>query len=134
MTRVELVRRYWSEVWSQGDTSMLSEFYAPTYRENEQQLTPPEFAGHVTRWRGKFDGFRAEVERVWETSDAVISRVVYSGTHTGDLTLLPASGRSFRCSGLDVFEFVDDRVVQHWHETDHLELFEQLGAAIRAGD
>jgi predicted ester cyclase len=44
---------------------------------------------------------------------------------------LPASGRSFTLSGIDIFEFVDGQVVQHWHETDHLELFTQLGAELR---
>lgn len=34
-------------------------------------------------------------------------------------------------SGLDVFEFgADGKVVQHWHETDHWELFAQLGLEV----
>lgn len=68
---------------------------------------------------------------MWTTSAAVITRVVYSGTHRGDLTFLKATGRAVRTSGLDVFEFdTDGKVAQHWHETDHWELFEQLGVEV----
>lgn len=64
---------------------------------------------------------------MWTAPRTVVTRVVYSGTHTGDLQLLPATGKAVRRSGLDVFEFEQGRVVQHWHETDHWDLFEQLG-------
>lgn len=71
---------------------------------------------------------------MWTTSSAVITRVVYSGTHRGDFTFLPATGRTFRVSGLDVFEFdAGGKVVQHWHETDHWEWFEQLGVETGPG-
>ena len=129
--RVQSVRRYWDEAWSQGRVEVLSEFYAATYRENDELLTPESFAGHLLRWREKFPDFRVDVDRVWTTPEAVITRVVYSGTHSGDFTFLPATGRAVRCSGLDAFEFdTSGKVVQHWHETDHWELFEQLGVEI----
>jgi steroid delta-isomerase-like uncharacterized protein len=127
MDDVERVREYWEQVWSQGRTDVLAHFYAPSYRENDDVLTQEMFADHVTRWRAKFTGFRADVDRVWTVPGAVVSRVHYTGTHTGDLQQLPATGRTFRLSGLDVFEFQDGRVVQHWHETDHWNLFEELG-------
>lgn len=126
--RVRLVRRYWDEAWSGGDVSVLSTVYADSFRENDRQLTPEEFAGHLLAWRAKFPDFRAAVQQVWETPSAVITRVAYSGTHRGDFSFLPATGRTFTGSGLDAFEFDDsDRVVQHWHETDHWDLFTQLG-------
>ena len=126
--RVQSVLRYWHEAWSQGRVEFLPEFYAATYRENDEELTPASFAGHLLRWREKFPDFRADVDRVWTTLDSVITRVIYSGTHRGDFTFLKATGRPVRSGGLDVFEFdTDGKVTQHWHETDHWELFEQLG-------
>ena len=131
--RVELVQRYWTQAWSQGQVAVLEDFYAPTFRENEQALTPAEFARHLLAWREKFPDFRAEVDRLFLSPGVVVSRVLYSGTHRGDFSFLPATGRSVRSSGLDVFEFgADGKVVQHWHETDHWELFEQLGLQVAA--
>lgn len=110
---------------------MLFEVYAPRYRENDEDLTPQQFCGHLLRWREKFPDFRAEIERFWLTDAAVTTRVVYTGTHLGDFSFLPATGRRVRASGLDVFEFNGNgQVVQHWHETDHWDLFEQLGLGL----
>ena len=128
------VRRYWQQVWSEGDVSFLAEFYAPRFRENDDELTPAEFGGHVTRWREKFPDFTVTVDRVWGWPGGIASRVTYAGTHLGDFTTLPATGRRTRSGGLDVFEFDGGRVVQHWHETDHYDLFTQLGARLVAGD
>jgi predicted ester cyclase len=124
------VRRYWREVWSLGQVEHLHEFYAPRFRENDEELTPAEFAGHVLRWREKFPDFTAEVDRVFGWPGGIATRVVYRGTHLGDFAApdVPATGRRVEASGLDVFEFADGRVVQHWHEADHYVLFDQLGA------
>lgn len=132
--RVLMARRYWDEAWSQGRVEVLSEFYAATFGENADRQTPESFAGHLLRWREKFTDFRADVDRVWTTPDAVITRVIYSGTHRADFTFLQSTGRTFRVSGLDAFEFDSDgKVSQHWHETDHWELFEQLGYETSGG-
>ena len=126
--RVDQVRRYWEQAWSQGDVSVLHDFYAPSFHENDDELTPEAFGTHLLRWRETFPDFRADVDRVFVASGAVVSRVVYTGTHLGDFSFLPATRRRVRASGLDVFEFgAAGKVVQHWHETDHWELLEQLG-------
>lgn len=129
--RVRQVLRYWDEAWSSGRVEVLSEFYAASFQENDDQLTPEQFGEHLLRWREKFPDFRADVLRVWSTPEAVFTRVAYTGTHLGDFSFMPASGRAVRSTGLDVFEFDEQgRVLQHWHETDHWDLFEQLGAMV----
>ncbi len=126
--RVQLVMRYWQEAWSQGRLEVLSEFYAAPFRENDEEHMPESFAEGLVQWRKIFPDFRAEVDQVWTTPDAVITRVIYTGTHQGDFSFLPATGLTFRSGGLDVFEFdTEGKVAQHWHETDHWELFSQLG-------
>lgn len=127
-SRVHLVRQYWADAWSAGRVEILSQFYAANFRENDEDLTPQQFEGHLLRWREKFPDFRAEVVRVWSTPETVITRVIYSGTHLGSFSFLPSTGRSIRSSGLDIFEFDQQgKVFQHWHETDHWDVFEQLG-------
>jgi predicted ester cyclase len=107
------IRRYWQELWTEGHTTIAAEIYAPTYRENQQTLTPVEFAEAAAAWRAHFENFTITVDEIFSCGDRVITRVSGGGTH--------------------IFEFVDGRVVQHWHETDHLELFTQLGAELGPG-
>lgn len=125
------VRRYWEEFWSKGDRAAVDEFYAPTFRLNGEDKLRDEWREGAERWRSKFSDVRIEVDKLFTCGDVVVSRIIFRGTHTGDLTTLPATGKDFELSGIDIFEFEDGRVVDHWHETDHLDLFEQLGAEVR---
>jgi predicted SnoaL-like aldol condensation-catalyzing enzyme len=38
--------------------------------------------------------------------------------------------RYINVSGIDIFRFRDGKVIEHWHEADHLEMFRQLGADV----
>lgn len=127
---VSKVERYWREAWTEGRTEYLHEFYAPVFRQNDETLTPAAFADLMVSWREKFPDFAVAIDRTFTWPGAVATRVIFTGTHRGDFQVLPATGRTIRVGGLDIFEFVDDRVVQHWHETDHFDMFVQLGATV----
>jgi len=129
--REAAVRHYWAEIWTNGRFDLADQFYAPAYRENLEAATPAEFAAAGAAWRAHFTDFRVELNELFAAGNRVITRVTYRATHIGDFTSLPARGRSSETSGIDIFEFEGDHVVQHWHETDHLALFRQLGAELR---
>jgi steroid delta-isomerase-like uncharacterized protein len=129
-----IVARYWREVWSEGRFEVAAEIYAPHYRENLESATPAEFIAGASAWAAHFTGFRADVDELFSVGSRVVSRVTYRGVHTGDFKRVPARGRSYEHSGIDIFEFEDGKVVQHWHSTDHLELFRQLGAELHVDE
>jgi steroid delta-isomerase-like uncharacterized protein len=131
MTPEDAVRRYWGEIWSEGRFDLVDQFYAPAYRENLESATPAEFAEGAATWHAHFADFRVDIEELFTAGNRIVTRVTYRGTHTGDFKAVPASGRSVEVSGIDIFEFDDEGLVrQHWHETDHLVLFRQLGAKL----
>ena len=136
MTEAEqAIARYWQEVWTEGRFEVASEIYASSFRENlDLPSTPAEFASGAAAWAAHFTGFRVDIDELFSVGNRVITRVTYRGTHTGDFKRVPARGREVAVSGIDIFEFENGRVVQHWHETDHLELFRQLGAELRPRD
>ena len=125
-----VVARYWREVWSEGRYEIAREVYAPGYEENGVATTADEFVEGAAAWRAHFEDFHADLDEVFSVGDRVVSRVTYRGTHTGDFRRVPARGRTFRQAGIDIFEFESGRVVRHWHSTDHLEFFRQLGAEL----
>ena len=130
----EKVERYWQDAWTDGRVEYLHEFYAPTFRQNHDTLTPNEFGDAILAWRLKFPDFTVAVDRMFTWPSCVATRVTFTGTHRGDFQVLPATGRTIRVGGLDIFEFDEGLVVQHWHETDHFDMFVQLGATIVPGD
>ena len=128
MTHADRVRAYWERVWTLGDTAYAEEFYAPTFRLNDAELSAAAWADGARRWQTHFADFSAEVRRLFAVEDGIVTRVHYRGRHVADLPDLPASGRLFDITGIDVFLFEDGRCVEHLHEADHDTMFEQLRA------
>ncbi len=122
------VRAYWKRVWSRGETEYATEFYAPTFRQNGEEVEATDFATGARAWRAKFDGFTATVQRVFPLEGGVATQVVYRGRHTGDFERVPASFSEIEVTGLDVFLFEAGRCVEHLHEADHATMFLQVGA------
>ena len=129
----QAVRRYWDEFWTKGNLAAAADFYAPKYRENGEELTPQEFAAGAKPWMDKFENFSATVEKLWVCGDNVVaSRVRYRAKHVGDFKSVPATGKEIDVTGNDIFEFDENgKVVDHWHEADHLLLYQQVGGEIR---
>lgn len=126
------VRSYWNDVWSKGDVAAVSDFYAPTFSLNGEQTSVEKFAEGVNSWLAHFSNFAVEVDKLFECDSTVVSRVIYRAVHTGDFMTFPKTGKTFELSGIDIFEFRDGLVITHWHETDHWNMFRQLGAELRA--
>ena len=56
-----------------------------------------------------------------------------SASATYVLKVIPATGKQIEITGNDIFEFDEGgKVVDHWHEADHLLLYQQVGGEIRA--
>lgn len=121
-------------MWSEGDPHAVAGFYAPTFRLNGEEETVAEFAKGVATWRAHFEGFTADVDKLFTCGDVVVSRTIYRGRHVGDFRTVPATGKMIEASGIDIFEFEGSRVVDHWHEADHFEMFQQLGAEPRPAE
>lgn len=127
------VREYWRRVWSEDDVAFAHQFYAPRYAQNGRQRTPEEFVNGATFFLAHFEGFAATVDRVFECSDATVTRVVCRARHVRDFPGVPAVGAAIEVTGLDVFRFENGLVVEHLHEADHEAMWEQLGVRLPPG-
>ncbi len=125
------VRTYWIEVWSKGNVEAVRDFYAPVFELNGEETSVEDFVENARSWLDHFTDFHVEVQQVLECGPACVSRVIYHATHTADFETVPAQGRRVELSGIDIFEFREERVIRHWHEADHSTMFRQLGAEPR---
>jgi predicted ester cyclase len=64
-----------------------------------------------------------EIEDVVASGDRVAVRYTCSGTQTGDLFGVPASGKQLVTGGIEIYRFEGDRVVECWGQYDMSELF-----------
>ena len=59
--------------------------------------------------------------------DKVVLRANTEGTHGGPFLGIPSTGKRARWSFIDIHRIEDGKIVEHWVETDHMSLMQQLG-------
>ena len=64
-----------------------------------------------------------------KAGDKVLVRLKVKGTHTGPLGEMAATGKKIDIDVLDLFQFKDGVLVEHWALLDNLGMLKQLGAA-----
>lgn len=88
---------------------------------------PDEVRGYYATSRGAFPDQRNEIHTLRHADDAVVVEFDLLGTHGGDFMGVPATGRTFRCRMVAVFEFADDRIVCERVYFDGATILRQLG-------
>lgn len=74
------------------------------------------------------------VEDLIAEDDRVVVRWTNSGTHVGPFVGIPATGKTFTISGIDIYRAVDGQLREHWHVIDQLSMMAQLGLLPEAAD
>lgn len=133
---IEVVRRFWEQLWNEPRPELAAELFAPDATENGEPVDASAFSRAVEAWTTRiFPGFEARIEELHQLApDRIVSRVTYRGTQAAPWAGLPVSGRSFEAVGIDLFRIADGRIVELWHATDHLEVVLQLGGRIAPGE
>ncbi len=60
--------------------------------------------------------------------DIVVARIFLRGTHRGEFSGIPATGRAIAVQSAETFRLADGKVVEQWVLMDALGLLQQLGA------
>lgn len=120
------VLRYWEGCWNHHNPSAIRKTHHETFAQNGVALGIEAFERSLGGFFNAFPDVRVTIEDVMAVDDRVLTRVVYHGTHAGEYEGLAPTGRRIRVSGLELFLLLDGRVIQHWHEMDHLEILRQV--------
>ena len=129
---IELMRRWFQEVWNEGRTQTVHELLASDAVArgqrggNKLMRGPEEFVQFVHEIRGAFPDIRVHIEDVFGAEDKVALRWSGTMTHTGD-TMGPATGRTVQIGGISIACFKDGKIAGGWDHWDQLGMLEQLG-------
>jgi steroid delta-isomerase-like uncharacterized protein len=74
-----------------------------------------------------FPDARLAIEREIAEGDYVVQYLRTSGTHTGPLGTIPATGKKTNVTGVIISRFQDGKIVETWSLWDQLTLMQQLG-------
>jgi steroid delta-isomerase-like uncharacterized protein len=133
-----LVRRFYEEVWDQGNTDFAYDVFAEDYVRHDLRPTAalPGPGGQkkiADDFHAAFPDLAFTVDLIVGEEEFVVGRWTASGTHLGPWGGLEPTGRRATFSAVNVFRLKDGKVVEIWNHRDDLGLMEQVGAPIHAG-
>jgi steroid delta-isomerase-like uncharacterized protein len=129
-TNKGLARRVFEEVLNRRHLDLLDELAASDYIEHNPlpgQRTGVD--GIRDRYTMLFNAFESQftVEDVIAEGDKVVLRWSQAGTHVGPIFGIPATHRSYRTSGIEIWRVENGRLAEHWDVVDVFGQFQQLG-------
>src|SRR5262245_20609431 len=129
-SNVQFARRL-NYVFVTGDTSVLDEIVAEDVIDHNAR--PGQRSGRlalvdaVVLYRSAFPDIEITADQTVTDGDLVAITGTISGTNTGELMGLPATGKRAVFAYMDMHRIVDGRIVESWHVEDLAGMLTQLG-------
>jgi steroid delta-isomerase-like uncharacterized protein len=130
---VQLIRRWFQEVWNEGKKETIDALLAPDgigigELENGLPLRgPQEFAPFVERIRGAFPDIKIVIDDIFGADDKVVVRWSATMTHRGDHLGMPATGKAVKMTGITIARIANNQIVEGWDNWDQLGMLKQIG-------
>jgi predicted ester cyclase len=113
-----LVETFYADLWNRWDDAavddVLNESFAFRGSLGQETVGRDGGRGYRDQVRAGSADFHNELLTLVCQGPKAAARLRYTGTHTGPLLGLPATGRSFSYEGAAFFEAADDRLVSAW--------------------
>lgn len=135
MSTSATTRRFFDEVWSEGDFDLVDELFAPEYVGHpsgpEESVRGPEgVKEYIGRLKEGVPDLTVTVEDQVADGDKVATRWTARGTHDGELMGIDPTGQTATVTGITIQRFDDGgQIVEGWTNWDMLGMLQQLGIA-----
>jgi len=135
---VNLLRRWFEEVWNEGRTELMGELLAadaPVHGVgggNDVVHGPAGFLPAYEQLTGAFPDIRFTVEQAISEGELVALRWTARATHSGDHLGMPATGRQVTVTGMVFARVRDGKMIEGWNNWDMMGLMHAIGQAPRA--
>jgi predicted ester cyclase len=133
-----VVRIFFEDVWNRNDASKLDEILSSENKyhvgTNMVRAGPNEARAIIENWRRGFADFQYHVEDIIAEGDRVVSRVRFTGTHTGNFEIegrnLGATNSKIEGPEIFIMRVAAGKIVEMWTAWDRLGVLRQLGAVL----
>ena len=132
-----LMRRAVEEIWNEGKYDKLGEFITPDFKvyvaSPEQQVHGLEGTKEFyIGLRRAFPDIHFTIDAQIAEGDLVVTQWTARGTHRGPFKGIPATGKKFTMTAIDIDRIVDGKSTECWTKMDELGLLQQLGVALHS--
>lgn len=131
----ELSRRILDEVWNKRNMNAIDELVDPNLAFHDPMA--PQSASGIESYKmfvqanlTAFPDLRLTVESSIAEGEMVATRWTATGTHSGNLAGIPATGRKVTITGISFSRVVNGKFVESWGSWDRLGMFQQLGMTL----
>ena len=129
-----IVRRL-SDAYNRHDLDTVRGFFAPDYFNHTSGLRGPEGVQEYSRaFFSAFPDYVDTVEDLIGEGDKVAVRTVGRGTHKGEFSGIPPTGKRVEIAAHYIYRIVDGKDVEEWDLSDGLTFFQQLGVIPPIGE
>ena len=133
----EIIRRYWDVKWNLRDPDQLDDLQAPDVRYHSPSTEMnglAEYKQLYGMFAAAFRDTHTTVEEIMAEGDKVMTRVVTSGTHAGELFGIPPTGKTVSMTQYTVFRLVDGKIVEENELMDELAMMTGIGMELKPAE
>lgn len=125
-----IIRRYYQELWNEWNLKVADEIIAPNIRFRGSLSIEvggiEGFKSYVRTVQAAFPDFLNTIDDLIGEGHKIVARLIYSGTHKGELFGVPATQRRVTYSGIAIFRLEGGRIAEGWVVGDTLDLLQQI--------
>ena len=127
---VELVKRFFEEVWNKGNLGLVDEFLAPDFVDyNRPPGTPDGREGYtagVNMIRTAFPDFHFTLDQILAEDNRVAVRLTGCGTHKGDFLGISPTGKQVELGSMTFIHIKNGKLAERWGISDIPRVIQQL--------
>ncbi len=127
---IKMYTHVWDEILNKGNLDMFDTHFASNYVNKTVTNTvngPAAGKEYFGAFLTSFSNINFEVEEVFGTGDRVVKRWSFTGTHSGEFSGIPATGKTITVRGVSVTRIVDGKIAEELDYMDDLGFLQQLG-------
>ncbi len=122
-----IVRGYLNEVLNEGNTAAFDRYFADdVVFNNSNDCT--QLLARIQAIRSAFPDHHVSIEDQIAEGDKVVTRVTFRGTHQGEFSGIPSTGKPVKYSGIAIDRIANGKVVEMWHLANIPGLLQQIGS------
>ncbi len=121
------VRKLYENILNTGKLEMLNQIISEEYTGVRGEKGAPGFAETVNSIRLGFPDIKWTVEDLIADGNKIVIRWTWKGTNTGSFRGFPASNKQVTDNAIAIYEFLEDKIIRAWIQSDKLGFLQQIG-------
>jgi len=126
-----LIRRFSEEFFNRRNFGVIDELFSPSYVHHTPDVPGytmdfQDFRKRELQLVNAFPNFRYSIEDQIAEGDKVTTRSIMTGTHTGNLPNIPATGRKVEVRSIVIHRIKNGKFEEGWEAYDSLGMMMQL--------